>query len=283
MRSSKLFFLFLFLSLTLFAKTNIAYQQILIAKTSKIQNVYRIKKRLSLLKIGIVVKKSNHKYLIYSKKIGNPKYTHYLLRKIKRFFPYARVLTRYKQQKIKTIKNNKHNNTIKRSSVIKQQKKNDFFIDLSVGITTISGETSDYLASKINNNDKTYSLETGYYIDNNIFLTLTYLNSFTTDIKLDSLYMTFNYQHNLLNNINGYVGGILGVSLLRFDPSLQASTSKSFAIGWQFGIKYNIYNSIDLFTGYEGIKIDHKADIKTTEYINLTYIHNLDFGVIYKF
>ena len=279
MKSVKLFFLFLFLSFTLFAKTNIAYQQVLIAKTAKIKNLYKIKKRLSLLKIGIIVRKSNNKYFIYSKKFRNPKYAYYTLRKVRKYFPHAIIIKHYKKE----IKQKKKTKPVPFQQKNQNKTEKNFFVALSSGTTTINGGTSDYLADKINNNDITYSLALGYYLKNYVFTDVTYLNSCSTDIKLDSLYMTLNYQHNLLKNTDGYIGGILGISLLRFDSSLQASTSKSFAIGWQFGIKYNIYNSIDLFMGYQGIKIDHKADMKTTEYINLTYIHNLDFGVIYKF
>jgi len=268
----------LFFSFNLLATTNISYQQVLIAKTSKIKNLYQIKKRLSLLKIGIIIKKSNNKYFVYSKKITKPQYAKYILKKIKPSFPHAIILTHNINKKIKkTTSNPVHN-----KKLTKNREKN-FFIDLSVGVTTISGETSDYLASKINNDDTTYSLEGGYYITNKIFTTITYLNSFTTDISLDNLYMSLNYQYNLFSKTNLYIGAIVGVSLLRFDPSLEASNSTSAAFGWQVGLKYNLYNSFDIFTGYQGIKIDHKADIKTTEYINLTYIHNINFGIIYKF
>jgi len=278
MRFFKISILFLFFSLNLLATTNLSYQQVLIAKTSKIKTLYTIKKRLSLLKIGIIVKKSNNKYLVYSKKFRNPKYAKYVLQKVTKSFPHAIIISHYKNKKgkksivVKTAKNSS-----------KQQEKNNFFIDIGVGLTTISGETSDYLASKINNDDTTYSLEAGYFIDDNIFTTITYLNSFTTDISLDNLYLTLNYQYNIFKKTDIYLGGLFGVSLLRFEQSLEADNSTSLAVGWQTGIKYNIYNSLDLFLAYEGIKIDHNVDIKTTEYIKLTYIHNLNFGLIYRF
>jgi len=288
MKIIKISVILLILSTLLYANSNV-YRQILISKTSKIKNLQLIKKRVNSLNIGIIIKKSNNKYFVYSKKIKSKKYAIYLLKKLKPYFPSAIILTytkNTKKSKKIELKNkktkNKNLNTITTKKI--QNRYKDFFIATAFGMDSISGKTSNYLASKINNDDTTYAFESGYYFYENIFSSIKYLNSFTSDISLDSLYSSLNYEVTIIPKTKLYAGAILGLSLLRFEKPKDASDSKSILYGWQIGTNYSFYRYLDIFVSYEGLSINHSVDLSSSdEYIKLTYIHNLSLGIRYKF
>jgi len=288
MKIIKISVILLILSTLLYANSNV-YRQILISKTSKIKNLQLIKKRVNSLNIGIIIKKSNNKYFVYSKKIKSKKYATYLLKKLKHYFPSAIILTYTynppnikKRVKIANNKKIKKRKTKKKRSIKKSYK--PFFVGTAFGMDSISGKTSNYLASKINNDDTTYALESGYYFYENIFSSIKYLNSFTSDISLDSLYSSLNYEVTIMPKTKLYAGAILGLSLLRFEKPKDASDSKSILYGWQIGTNYSFYRYLDIFVSYEGLSINHSVDLSSSdEYIKLTYIHNLSLGVRYKF
>ncbi len=238
-------------------------KHILITKTSKKSNLKLIKSRLNSLNIKMFVKKSNAKYLVYSGKYRSKKSARYALKKIKRYFPSALIIEN--QRKTKTPEPTAETSNI--------------FIAGALGFANIN-ESSSY---GYENGGISYALEAGYIFNKNIFISLGYLNSSTSDIKMHSIYTSANYKINFTKNLGLYIGIIGGYGTLELSGYEQSSASCSILAGVQVGTSYSIYEDIDIYLAYQGISLDHVINMDNSSSIEFDFLHNLQLGIQYKF
>lgn len=231
------------------------YEQIIITKTSYKSNLRVIKHQLDYIHVKMFVQKFKSDYIIYSGKYKNYTTALSALRLIKHYFKYARI-----------IKHDKH-------SVNKKEKLDKkFFINFALGEYSLTGGGS--------NSGLSYMLESGYVYDKDIFVSLAYLSNSSGDVSVSNIYSSLNYTMNFNKNIDLYAGGLLGYSTLQKSGF---SSSTSILFGIEFGATYKVYDDWDIFTAYQGIDVNHIVKINATTDLKLGFIHNLQFGVKYKF
>ncbi len=243
----------IFFNIQLFALQS--YQQILITKTAKKSYLNAIKHQLDLMNVKMYIKKIDSYYLIYSGKYSNEDRAKYTLLKIKRKFPSA-LLLKKKQDKVFN----------------QLQNKNNFFISAAIGI------------SEIKEDGTSYTIETGYILNENFFTSLAYLNSSTCDLGIDNIYLSFNYNYNLTKDNDLYIGLIAGYSSLQLTGYTQSSASSSTLLGLQVGSSYSFNQKLALFIAYQGINLDHKIELlEDSSSLSFHFIHNMQVGIKYKF
>lgn len=256
------------------------YKQILIAKTSKQTNLIAIESKLTSMKIAAYIKKMPHYYLVYSRKSQNYTLLQNYLKRIKHYFPSAIIISDVSR---KTQKQIKKTSIVKYpTKVLQETNSTKMFVSVSLGLNSISGKTDNLLASKINNNNSSYAFAAGYYHNENIFLGFGYLNSFSTDIALDSLYASINYELPITDTLSVYSGVLLGVSILRLNDFKGASDSYSVLLGGQVGVEYALYKDVELFGAYQAMSINHNVAL-TDSSIEFSFIHNVQMGIKYNF
>lgn len=261
------------------------YNAILITKTYNLKKAQYIQSQLVKLNISTSIKKSNNIYSIYSKPFVQKSQLFNTLQKIRHYFPNAVALKITKTLSFNSSKKTPIKKILdqeKKLSVVTNNTK--LFMSLSLGANCISAITNNIVTKNIDNNSFGYSLSAGYFINNNAFFTIEYLNSFTNDIFLDSLFLSANYNYTLNKKINIYAGGLGGVSLLRLIKFKDTKDSASFLYGVQIGSTYTIYKNIDFFTTYQGVKINHTVVFEESALnIEFSTIHNLQMGLRYNF
>jgi len=234
------------------------------------------------------VKKSRNSFFIYSPKYKNINSATTVLRKIKRYFPSAYVLNNkvniINAGKTKEVIIVKENNTYK----IVDNKNNDlskYFVNIAFGSASMSVTTE--LTTAIEDSAMSYALEGGYIYNENIFFTLGYLNSSTSDADMNSLYVSSNYLYKVTEDIGIYTGLLLGYGTLKLNVFTESKASSSTMIGVQVGTKYNVYDNIDIYAGYQLFMQDHIVEVineaNTISPIEYGMLHNIQLGVSYRF
>jgi len=297
-----------FIHTVLYASTT--YKRIWITQTKNKSDINLIKTKLAKMHIGTYVKESHGIYKIYSFKYKNYDALLYDTKRVRRVFKNAKMLKitetftqkivqkqkkdklllKPKKQKViqpqKDLSKKQKNPTVQKTFLTQllSQDKNKVFMTFSFGANSISATTNNILAKSIDNNSFGYRLEGGYQLNKNLFFTLSYLNSFTHDIFLDSIYLGINYNYKIDKKYSVYAGVVSGISLLRLDKYKDAQDSKSILYGVQFGTIYLVDKNIDLFLAYQPVKINHKVEFRDTNlYIQFNVIHNIEMGIKYNF
>lgn len=236
------------------------YEQIIITKTSSKSSLGSIKQKLNALNIKMFVQKSDNYYKVYSQKFSDKKSANQALNKLRDSFPYARLLL--------------HDNVEKKNDI------NDFFIGFALGfhkLTTNNSSSSSGLS---------YALEAGYNYTRHINSTLAYLNTSTSDVDINNIYTSLNYNFDVSEDFDIYMGGLVGYSTLKLKNFTSSSASSAILLGIQTGVMYNFSDSIGFYTAYQGLSLGHKVDVTagaTTSSVDVSFLHNIQIGVQYRF
>jgi len=170
------------------------------------------------------------------------------------------------------------------------EKNNHYFISLSTGMTWLNVyKIGDLvLDTEPTTSAFSYALNGGYYLNENIFMSVDYQYSSTDNIAFHALFSTINYQFK-----NIYVGVILGLNFMQWtnypiDTLSQKDNGSSMINGIQTGFEYEIFKDIKLFVLYKYINMEYRTLIKTDTIKNMSNIEHLgeqDFtiGVKYGF
>lgn len=245
----KLFILFLsvgIFSLPLFA------QRVIVTKTADRNNLRAINAKLATLQVKMYVKKSDNYYFIYTKEYQTEARAEVALQKIKRFFPYARVLKERKLNKIE-----------------KKSEKN-WIAEVRLGNSSIDSYSG-----------MEYSLKAGYFLNKNFLSTLSYSSTSAGQTEISNFYFAEDYYYNVIKNSNIYIGALLGYSSLTLD--LKNSTpSTSVMYGIELGTSYDITDALALSFTYQTIMLDHSISFpKSTLTVDSQNV--IELGIAYKF
>ena len=244
------------------------YKRILITKTLNENSLKEIKSKLDKLKIKMYLKRSyrnnNYYYYVYSRKYKYNRYMYRDLKKIKTKFKKAYIL------------GNKKALAMGDENIIDKDKDiplSPYFISANLGFASIGGASSGI----------SFGIEGGYVFYDNIFVSLGYLNSSSSDTKLNNFYLSSYYQFNPSKNIGLYTGMIVGYSILEFDKFKYSKPSTSSSAGVELGFKYNFDKNLSLFTSYQGIFMDQIIKLSDDSELKFNFIHNIRLGILYRF
>lgn len=257
-----------------------SYKRIIITKTINENSLNEIKSKLDQIGVAMFLKKSlhnnNYYYYVYSKK-----YNYYNnmvnsdLKKIKTIFKSAYII----EKKPKIIYANSNQTT---EEIIDTALSN-YFLTASVGYASISGTNSSSTVD-ITSSGLSFAIEGGYIFYDNIYTSLGYSSISNSDLSLNDIYLSSYYQFDKIKNSNFYAGLLLGYSTLELNNFSYTQSSKSSSLGIQLGFKYNFDKNIAFFTDYKGILIDHIIKVvDDNSEIKFSFIHNVEFGVLYRF
>jgi hypothetical protein len=241
----------------LFLSSAQAYEQLIITKTSNERNLNAINNQLKSINIKMYVQKKENYFLIYSQKFADKQSAKNALASVKRYFPYARVVA-----------------SPKSSSDKQKKEKSSRNIFVSLGLGNASSSSTDGSTSGMS-----YMLEGGYYFTSNIFAKITYLNSATTDIDMQSFYGSLGYNYNFLEDFGLYGGVLFGYGTLALSGDIKTSDSSSFIYGGEIGLSYDVLEYLSLYAAAEYMAFEHII----TDYTTFDSTLNMQVGVSYKF
>ena len=239
---------------------NQEFEQLIITKTSNKSTLSSIKHTLDRVHVKMFVQKSGAYYIVYSQKFKTQKEAQYALTRVQQTFPYARLLL--------------HDNLNKKESY------NDFFIGVALGTHKLTTKNSD------SSSGISYTLEVGYNYTRHINSSLAYLNTSTSDADINNIYTALNYNFDISEDFDIYVGGLVGYSTFKLKNFASSSQSSAILLGIQTGVMYNFSKSIGFYTAYQGLSLGHTVDVTvgaTTSSVDVSFLHNLQVGVAYRF
>lgn len=272
---------------------NNSFDRVLITKTTKKSQLKVIKRKLDTLNVKMFVQTIPSGYYVYSDKITNKSTANSMLRKIKTKFPYAKIVTIEPKAEVskKDIENNEIQNVqdettsdISVNDEVTQSDESSLFIGLGLGYTTTEASTNYAPASGLNNNGLGYMLEAGFNYNDNIFITLNYSDTSTDDIAMNHMYGSLNFNYNLFNDLDIFVGGIIGYSTLTIGANINSTESSTMLYGAQGGIRYDLTESIFMFTSYQALMADHIINLPVAgTKIEVSSLNYMQIGIGYKF
>ncbi|MEA1982454.1 MAG: outer membrane beta-barrel protein [Campylobacterota bacterium] len=278
MKLIKIITLILLFFTSLYASSTSGY--ILITKTSKASNLKHIKKKLDSLNVKMFTQKSGKYHMVYSQKYNNRASLENAYKRVKQSFHTATIVTKKRPKKAVTGASQ----TAPLHSLTLESNKNDMFVSLGLGSSGIYGSTDDAGVAKLNTAGLSLFLEAGYYFSENIFLSLAYLNTSTSDITMHNAYSSFNYQLNFLEDFSLYGGVLVGLGTLQLSAYDASEPSISIIYGGQAGLEYNILGDIALYTSAQMLFSDHNIKLlDTATQATFSSINNLQLGVRYRF
>ena len=198
-----------------------------------------------------------------------------------------------KNTKIVQMKSNEKelNSYIATSSEVR-----NFFLGVNAGVVNVNSTQDNIngnivLDTEVAQNGLSIGTELGYYLKDNIFMTLNY-HYFTLDaVNLNNIFLTLNYEFLKDETFSPYIGILGGYSLLNWSEYPIASiekddSSSSFMSGMQMGLNIAIIDSIDFYAFYQFWIMDHKTNLENSQgqmYIQQNFAHNLGAGIKYMF
>lgn len=272
MKFFTLFLLLILLSSTLFAQNS---QRLIITKTSNKSHLKSINTKLTKLKIKMYIKKSGNSYIVYSQTYNTDSLAKSALWKVKPHFRYARIVKNEAQKTDSHVKTQKENKKVAKESKL--------FISLAVGINGIQGSSTDESVSMSETSGFSYGADVGYKFNKNIFISLGYRDTSTSDIAVNNLYGSLNYRFNPLDELGLFLGLLGGYSSLELSSFASSTPSTSLLFGAQMGVIYDISQSFAIFGLYQGMILDHKVEIDSNTQADFNLIHNTQIGLQYKF
>ena len=255
-----------------------SFEQIIITKTSQKSNLGAIKKKLDSINVKMFVQKVDSYYLVYSPRYDDMAQANKSLKKINYYFPYARLIERDVKNEEKKEKETTEEVTSTSTN------ENNFFIALGASLSNISGTTADTNASALTSNGTSYAVEAGYKFNENIFATLGYIDSSTSDINVNNMYASVNYNMSVTNDLSMYVGFIGGFSTLELTGYPTSTSSSSALLGGQLGVMYEVTDYMSVYSVYKGLLMSHSVElIDAGSSVEFSFLHNLQTGVRFKF
>ncbi len=277
--SLKFFYFFIFsLLVPNFLVADAIY--LLVAKTNNKDNLPYIKSKLHNLQLNALVYKSDGIYTVYSGPLKDEKEASYALKRAKRSFAHADIVSFDTQTKNAT-------------------KKGYFFVNGSLASLTLPYEHTIQIGNiplnTIDSKATGYIFEGGYNFENNIFVTMSFMNAASSTNTLTNLYSSLNYKINI-KRLEPYVGILGGISSLAWDksPMLEANSSPSTSLvyGLQAGLNYDTgFHNIALLANYRYTVMNHSIPLKIIDGTSITasstlnhnLVHGLNLGVQYRF
>jgi hypothetical protein len=262
-------FLTIFLTSVL---ANDSFERVLITKTSKKSNLPMIKRTLDRLNVKMYVQSIPSGYYVYTKKFDDKRVARYNLRKIKRVFPYAKIV------QIGGAK------TAQKSSKKSSITEGKYFARFGLANSSIGGSTNVAGASNLDNASMGFALEAGYVYSPNLFFTGAFMDNSTDDISLTNLYATANYNYELMEGLGVYAGGMLGFSTLELSGFALTTPSTSLMYGIQFGATYSLLDYLSFFANYQMFMLDHSISMEDDgSIVKFDSLNNFMLGVGYEF
>lgn len=255
---------------------------------SKVQ-LRAIKVKLNSLGLKMIFKTSSRYYSVYSGPYRTKKQTYYAYKKIKRYFPNARLLTSSRTKKPTILKSKKVKNF---------QKEQNYYAALSFNYTSVPS-THTILEGSVTivepkNTGLSVSLEGGIELKQKFSVGVGFSQFSTGDLMLSNFYGVANYKITTYKSFEPYFGAILGYSSLKWstDPIANASQnssndSTSPYYGTQVGVLYKGFKYADIFAGYKCLFMQHTTTIQvdTTNISKLQHnmLHSIGVGMKYNF
>ncbi len=261
--------IFILISINLHASS----KYILLTKVKNKQQLKYVHNKLNKLNVKTFYKKTtNNEYIIYTNKFSSNKY---LLNKLKKYFPHARISNDTKNKE-------------------REQTSENFYIGLGIGYnsspSTQKINNININVKEPNNSGLGYNIDIGYIFKNNFSIAVGYMNFNTSDIMFDNVYSAINYRFSNFNNISPFFGALVGYSSLRWStPPLigaaddSSSNSDSIFGGTQAGIIYKGFTPSNIYIAYQCLFMNHKTNIETDSSIKHNTLHTLQLGFQYNF
>jgi len=238
-----------FISQTLLSAKDI-YIEVTSVKTK--QKLRVVNNRFHNIKLPMIYKNFHKKYYIYSGPYKEEQQSLVALKKIKHYFPKARIK---KEKKSKT--------DIKESGV---------YLNIAVGFSSAPStnelEEGSVIIQKPQSTGVSYNISTGYSFENGLSIGIGYLRFNATDLLFNNMYGELNYQFNDYDSFIPYIGILGGYSSLTWftdpidNPDKDANNdSSSFIVGTQTGLMYKITDIFSLYFGYQCLFMNHVTNI----------------------
>ena len=170
--------------------------------------------------------------------------------------------------------------------------KKDIFIGFSMGYTMFDiSIDGTLLNNKLSDDGITYNLEMGYYIFNNLFLSLDYQYTILDNSNFNAISPSINYQFDSLYSISPYIGILAGINMMEWEKSPIEGVSLdknnfAFFSGIKLGGDIYINDSWSIFLAYKFIKSFNATLIKVNSEVTLIEYdteHDFQLGIKYKF
>jgi len=289
------FFILIFLLSPSFL--NAASNYIGVAQTTSKNQLRIINSRFKSMGLKMLYKTSGKKYFIYSGPYKTSNSITYAIKKIKRYFPNAKILN-YKAKQIPSVKAPVVIKTETKYEQVKQKNKSGFYIGTAFGYSSAPSthtiSQGSVTIQEPNNSGINYMIDGGYNFENGFSFGLAYMKFDASDLVFDNMYGIVNYRFANNNNFTPYFGVLAGFSSLKWsvDPILNASEtsnndSTSLIGGTQAGVIYNGIEDISLLLGYKCIIMGHTTNIEvdTDNISKLQHkaLHTLQLEIQYNF
>jgi len=286
-----------------------ASKYIKVTNTTSKTKLRKIKSKLSSMGLKMALKTKKRTYYVYSGPFKSSKSANRALRKIKRYFPYARIMNTKKKkrpsrlspkQPEKDLIYKKPNDT---KVKVDNNIKNGYFIGAGIGYG-MTPSTHEIVSGTVEINTPTdtglsYTIDSGYTFENGLVLSFAYMNVGNSDMSFNNIYGSLDYKFGpYYENLSPYIGVLGGYSMLKWKTEPLKVTvdndsnndSTSFFSGAQFGIMYDIFDSFSLYTAYQFMLMGHVANLDLTKLgegakskLQHNTIHNLNFGLRMNF
>ncbi|MCX6075418.1 MAG: hypothetical protein NTW78_00860 [Campylobacterales bacterium] len=258
---------------------------VLVTKTKSQAELPYIKAKLKKLELNIVTYKSGDEYSVYSGAFKNYKSAIIALQSIQSYFPEAAVVSF-------------DSHAVEEETRI--SKGGYYFINGSLASLGVpfdhSVQKGNITTNSIGTSAMGYIFEAGYNFENNIFMTLSYLNAASTTNTISNLYGTINYKMRM-GQFEPYIGVLGGLSTLSWTkpPMLNATSGADSALlyGAQTGLSYDTgFSNLALFINYQFAFMNHETPLaikNTTNTITASstltqnIIQGINLGVQYRF
>lgn len=176
------------------------------------------------------------------------------------------------------------------------KKDNSFFIGLTAGFSKIRVNQNNIsgnlpLNFVLQNYGINYGVEAGYYINNNIFMTLNYQKTDLKNVSFDNAFGTLDYKFDKICSISPYIGLLGGYGMMTWqnspiDSVTTTDSSSNFIGGLQVGSDIPISNEISMYIFYRYIMLDYVTNLKTDtaeKKVEYSRDHNFNIGIKYNF
>jgi hypothetical protein len=278
-------FLFLISSNVLYSATS-HYVKVTSVKSKN--QLKKTKRALNSLGLSMIYKRIKGGYYVYSGPYKTQKYAKYATKKIKRYFPYAKLLKPKVQQE----------KTITQLKVKKKKENKRLFVGFSLGYSlappTHNIEEGTVKIIEPKNSGLSYDIDGGYVLDNNFVIGMGYLSFDADDIKFSNIYGMLEYRCKEYKDITPFLGLLGGYSTLAWstdpieNPTQESNNdSASPFMATKAGIIYSGLKNIDVTFGYKCMFMSHATNIEldssNKSRLEHKTLHSIELGIQYKF
>jgi len=277
---------------------------IIVTKVSKPNHIKSVHRRFKKLGLKMFYRTKKNKYIIYSGPYKNSTTTLIALKKLKTYFPHARVyntLNRTNEQQKKKISSETKTKSENTHIYSIEKDKKSFYVAFALGYSSAPSShivnTGSVNISEPSKNALSYAFEGGYNYANGFSTSLGYFSFSTSDIVFNNLYLGVEYRFIDYKNYTPYFGFLAGYSSLNWsaapittaDPT-SSSRSESLFLGSKSGFSYNAYDPFILYIEYQLMFMEHATHIdasvgttSNTSVLKNDILQTFQVGIQYKF